>query len=302
MGTLFTLFAALMTDIFVAHTSIDVLTFNVYAKPDPTNIRYTNERMEQICEVLKSGPWDVVMLQEVWTSGNRKRFRNCGYAHVMDLNRTGENDTEGNLGSGLMILSRFPLQQSHRLILSRPSFNWASVTHGEILVGKSVYLTQAELPNGKNVWFANTHLVANYCKSVVYSDCDSYDVERLKQMTEAAQFVNSRTSGKSLVFAGDFNSGPHPFRNDSSWRNWEDLFPGLRQAPYDTANTCTSCGSNFFKATDSGKIDHIFASSDLIPSNGKVVLDSVFTSRDDGEKLNLSDHYAWETRIDFGSN
>ena len=283
-----------------AQSALNVLTFNVYAKPDPINSRYTNERMERICETFKRGNWDVVLLQEVWTKGYRQQFRQCGFPHVMDLNRTGELGAEGHLGSGLMILSKYPLSEQKRLILSKPSFNFTSVSHGESLVDKSVYLAQTVLPSGEKIWLANTHLTANYCSDSIFTDCDSYDLERYQQASEAARFVKSQVGENAIVFGGDFNSGPHPFRNDSLWKKWGELFPNLVQAQYDTQSICTSCGTNFFKSTESGKIDHLFASKNLFFESGKVVLGEKFKSPRSGLELNLSDHYGWESRVVLG--
>lgn len=284
-----------------AQVNLSVLTLNVYAKPDPIETRFTSERMERICETLRTGPWDIVMLQEVWTPGNRERFRSCGFPYVMDLQRTGAAAVEWHLGSGLMILSKFPLEKQERLVLSKPGLSWASLTHGETLVDKSVYLAQANLPRGEKVWLANTHLIANYCNAATLGDCDSYESLRFKQGSEAAAFVTARTGGRQVIFGGDFNSGPHPLRNDRMWKSWQLLFHGLRQASFDPKLVCTSCGSNFFKSADTGKIDHVFVSADLTPIEGRVVLDRPFRSRNGSASPHLSDHFGWETLVRLNS-
>lgn len=279
-----------------AATTLKVLTFNVYAKPDPFNSSYTRERMHTLCERLKTREWDVVMLQEVWTRGNRQRLASCGYPYVMDLRRTGSSKRERSLGSGLLILSKYPLAKKERLVLPRPWGRLADILHGEAIAWKSLYLAQAILPSGERVWLATTHLVANYCKSADFRGCDSYQVVRYNQLQRALDHLARRTGGARVIFGGDFNSGPHPARDDLSWKHLTSKFLGLRQAAYDPARTCTSCSTNSFKGRDSGKIDHIFVSGDLEPHSGRVLLNERFKSKKQ-RWINVSDHYAWETSV-----
>lgn len=280
-----------------AQSELKVLTYNVYAKPDPTNARYTEERMEQICDQLKRGSWDIVYLQEVWTTHYRRSFRKCGFDHIMDIDKTGDNSPEGSLGSGLMILSKHPLKNMKRLVLSRPTFNWRAVTHGEVLVWKSVYLAQVDIKNENSLWVSNTHLTANYCETSDYSDCDSYESVRATQLREAATFIKDHTGFQEVVFGGDLNSGPRPPRADLGWMTLPETLTGFHQANYNPLSTCTSCGSNYFKKKDGGKLDHLFVSSNLLAADGRVVLDQKFATKNESKLINFSDHYGWETTV-----
>lgn len=293
----FLLMTSLVASAANAVTTVRVLTYNVYAKPDFSEGRFTQERMDVLCDRLKAGPWDIVLLQELWTKNHRTRLSRCGYPYIMNLRATGSKDREGNLGSGLMILSKFPLENQQRKVLVRPSGLKAIFKHGEGLVRKSVYLAKARLPDGRGLWVANTHLVANYCSTSDFSDCASYQNVRLSQLKQASKFLLEKTKGEPLVFGGDFNFGPNPVSDDLSWREFATRFPDFKQAPFDPAVN-TSCASNTFKDHSNGKIDHIYVSKQLTARDGALTLHDTITTRG-GEQTHLSDHYGWETTIDF---
>lgn len=273
-----------------AVTTVRVLSYNVYAKPDFTESRFTQDRMDALCDRLRTGPWDVVMLQEVWTKNHRTRLSRCGYPYVM-------NAGEGNLGSGLLILSKFPLTNQRRKVLVRPSGLKAMFKHGEGLVRKSVYLAEARLPDDRRIWLATTHLVANYCDTSNFTTCSSYQNVRRSQLKQASEFLLKTTKGQPLIFGGDFNFGPNPVSNDYSWREFGTRFPKFKQAPFDPA-VSTSCSSNTFKDHNNGKIDHIYVSEHLTARDGALVFNDIVTTRQ-GHKTHLSDHYGWETTVDF---
>lgn len=293
----FLLMTSLLATAANAVTTVRVLTYNVYAKPDFSESRRTQERMDVLCDRLKSGTWDIVLLQEVWTKNHRARLSRCGYSYVMNLRSTGSTDREGNLGSGLLILSKFPLEKQQRKVLVRPSGFKAIFKHGEGIVRKSVYLARARLPDGRFLWVANTHFVANYCKTSKFDDCASYQNIRLSQLTQASKFLLEKTAGEPLVFGGDFNFGPHPVSDDKAWREFGTRFPNFTQAPFDPAVN-TSCASNTFKDHSNGKIDHLFVSKHLTPRDGALALNDIITTRH-GHRTHISDHYGWETTVDY---
>ena len=297
MRLLTVLFALLVGSQAWASETVKVLTYNVYAKPDLTNTRMTHERMELICQRLKEASWDIVLLQEVWTKGYRGQFKDCGYPHVMDLKKTGKTKREGHLGSGLMILSKFPLEEQQRKVLVRPTGFKAIFKHGEGIVWKSLYLARARLPSGRTLWVGATHLVANYCDTGDFAACSSYQDTRYKQLNQISEHIAKTTHGEPLVIGGDFNFGPHQVSNDRSWQEFASIFPGYTQAPY-TEEDCTSCSSNTFKDNDNGKIDHIYVSPGLKASAGARVFTETVTTKQ-GKITHLSDHYGWESLVEF---
>lgn len=292
------LLITLLSGSVMAQESLRVLTYNVYAKPDVFQKRKTVERMELVCERFKSGNWDVVFIQEAWTKKYRRMLSQCGFDYVMDLRKTGSDKTEKNLGSGLMILSKYPLADHQRFLLTRPAGIAARIFHGEGFVRKSVYLASLMLPSGKKIWLVNTHLIANYCTTADWSNCQSYQNVRATQLAEVSDVVLNETQNGSVIFGGDLNMGPLPASRDVAWTEFDMYFPGFVQAPYTDAD-CTSCSDNRFKDHDNGKIDHLFVSPDLRASAGAVVLKELTVSRADGREMNLSDHYGWETVVEI---
>lgn len=284
-----------ITSAAAAAQSFKVLTYNVYAKPDLTEARYTFERLKLICQQLKSGPWDVVLIQEAWTAKGRQALSRCGFPHVMDLSQTGSTDKEGHLGSGLLILSRWPLLQQKRHVLTRPSGFKAIFQHGEALVRKSVYLAQIQLPASKFVWIANTHFVANYCSRPSFKDCSSYQEIRAKQLEQMAHYIFSIVKNDPVILGGDFNMGEHPVSRDVGWQQFPLRFAGFQQASH-ASDVQTSSGSNTFKDNDNGKIDHIFASPELTITEGALAFETPMKLRD-GKLSHLSDHYGWQSTI-----
>ena len=278
-----------------AAVELRVLTYNVYAKPDLTETRHTFERLDLICDQLKAGSWDIVLLQEAWTKGGRQVLSNCGYPHVMDLSQTGSRDKEGHLGSGLLILSRWPLGQQKRFVLTRPVGFKATFKHGEALVRKSLYLAQVQLPEGKRVWVGNTHLVANYCSKADFSKCSSYQKTRARQLEQLAHKIFDTVKNDPVILGGDFNMGEHPVSRDIGWQQFPSRFVGFHQAPHG-AEVQTSCASNSFKDKDNGKIDHIFASSQLGIDHGALAFEQAVKLRHGGTS-HLSDHYGWQSTV-----
>ncbi len=288
----------LLSGSVMAQESLRVLTYNVYAKPDIFQVRKTTERMELVCERLKSGNWDVVFIQEVWTQKYRRMLSDCGFDYVMDLRKTGSTKKEKSLGSGLMILSKYPLEDQKRFLLTRPAGIAARIFHGEGFVRKSAYLANLVLPSGKKISLVNTHLVANYCTTGDWSNCQSYQNVRATQLAQVSDVVLNETQSGSVIFGGDLNMGPLPASRDVAWTEFDMYFPGYVQAPYTDAD-CTSCSDNRFKDHDNGKIDHLFVSPDLRATSGAVVLKELSVSRADGREMNLSDHYGWETVVEI---
>ena len=307
----------------VSASEFKVVTLNVYRKPEIGVDFYATERMNKICEVLKdkehphNADWDVVLIKEAWTVGSRKILKDCGYPHVLDIGsglwragwgvrhrrggirpRQGRHGRELNLESGLLILSRFPIKKSLRYEFKNEGRLFRVFSDGEKVAAKSVYLAQFELPEGKKIWIANTHLVANYCDNSEDTACESYEIVRTAQMREMRKVFYEWVGDDPLIFGGDLNAGEHPNAKDISWVTLPELFPGFEQAPHDELLVSTSSPTNFFKKghKEGGKLDHIFASPHFEISEGKLAFEQKFVSKE-GENLNYSDHYGWESTL-----
>jgi endonuclease/exonuclease/phosphatase family metal-dependent hydrolase len=300
-----------------------VVTFNVYRKPEIGNESFSTERMKEICHVLKNkshqhnNDWDVVLFQEVWTVGARKILKDCGYQYSVDIgeghwnvsekrkNRSGDykpmpgsHGQELNLGSGLLILSRFPILKALRYQFINGGRLTSVFKDGERLVKKSVYLAQLQLNNREKIWIANTHLIANYCDNAKGEECESYEDVRSKQLLEMKSVFDKFVGDAPLVFAGDLNTGEHPNAKERSWYVLHELFPDFSQAPHNELTVSTSSPTNFFKTghEERGKLDHIFASADFFIGQGSLAFEKKFKS-ENGMEINYSDHYGWQSTV-----
>ena len=156
------------------------------------------ERMERIGELLVEQRPDVVCLQEGFVRGDVARIAEAlegiGIAHVQDYPSMA-------VGSGLWILSRYPIREAwfHRFTRNG---HWWQVTQGDWWSGKGVALARLELPDGRVLDVYDTHFVASY-------GSDSHDEDRSAQAAETVDFVLGATPPTvPALLMGDFNDGP----------------------------------------------------------------------------------------------
>lgn len=112
----------------------------------------------------------------------------------------------GIMGSGLVTLSRWPIQQAFfkRFTLSGEPHR---ILHGEWFSGKGIGCCRIKLPNGRLLDFYNIHTHAEYD----WRD-DVYMSQRLSQLQEATSFVELSTRAEHVaVLAGDLNTVPGAF-------------------------------------------------------------------------------------------
>ncbi|MBC8188202.1 MAG: endonuclease/exonuclease/phosphatase family protein [Proteobacteria bacterium] len=148
---------------------------------------------------------DVVLIQEAWKDGARRRLladegviRN--FPHRVDA-------LEAPGGSGLVILSRFPIVRAefHRFRAQGRCFKF---WEGDCLSGKGVLAVQARI--GEDLyWIANTHLIACYPNDEASeTNCDQQDPNgdvRFSQVVETREFMEQLTGAEPALIGGDFN-------------------------------------------------------------------------------------------------
>lgn len=283
--------------------SLSVLTINAWALPgDVERFRgldtHRPERLKILCGELKKGPWLAVLVQEIWANEDQELLKNCGYSQVVDLDA-------GERQSGLMILSRLPVQKSERLIFNlesseKPYFAELGVKKGAIAAKLSI--------GKKSLWVVNTHFAANY-STVIDGEGKkgpTHEDLRRNQMRQLTDFVKKHTQDfkEPVIVGGDFNLGP-----SSGEKLWEEMtgenyLTGFKTAPgVDGLATYETGNSN--AKTNEGKIDHIFSSPGFKPSSGKLVFRDPVRICEPGEaacgdraeplEMHLSDHFGFET-------
>lgn len=182
-----------------------VLTFNAWGVPVVTPARA--ERVAAMGAAIAELAPDVVAFQEVWLEEDAERLmaelaaRGLPHGQRFDRGRLG--------GSGLVVVSRFPLEDATFAAYSqggRPKTPW----HLDWAAAKGIGKVRIHTPAGP-VELADTHLQAGYGTA-------DYQFVQIAQVLEAARALEQRQSGGDevppLIVAGDLNAPAHalPFR------------------------------------------------------------------------------------------
>ncbi len=179
--------------------NLRVLTFNAWGVPLFATDR--TARFEAIGRAIKDLEPDLVGLQEAWTAADRATL-------LQNLAGSGLNYRHyfrsGVQGSGLLVLSRYPLAEvdfRRFRLTSRPQ---NLLTQPELLGGKGIALARLETPLGFLDLY-NLHTIAQYRPD----ERDIYRVHRAASVYECARFVAGHSGGqRPAIVLGDFNMRP----------------------------------------------------------------------------------------------
>jgi endonuclease/exonuclease/phosphatase family metal-dependent hydrolase len=188
-----------------------VVSYNVWGLP----FGLADDRDERIAAIgpalAKLKP-DLVALQEVWVPENgatlKTALADAGLKHTVF-------ESEGFIGSGLLIASRYPIEvetfQRYRHA-GKPHKLW----HGDWFARKGVLIVRVSTPKGM-LRVANTHLHASY-------GSEEYRPVQISQALQAADLLGTHgedppphaadPARPPLILCGDLNSTPEdlPFR------------------------------------------------------------------------------------------
>ncbi len=173
---------------------LNVMTYNIAdAHGFTTNQR---ERVSAIADLLVALNVDIVGLQEVFIEKDRQflieKLSNTELKYASEY-------PAGFLGNGLVILSKYPIEESyfHRFKANNP---WWKVWEGDWWAGKGIGHARVALPNGTYLDFYDVHAQA-------YRGNQESDDVRLEQFKEASNFLNqSSLQNSPVLFVGDFNT------------------------------------------------------------------------------------------------
>lgn len=268
---------------------LTIVTLNLWGLPDlgfRVLAPLREERVAKVCEILrtqydKSDGWDVVLLQEVWVLEDRDKLAKCGFPHVVDM-----ENRRVPLDSGLLVLSRFPVQDKRRLTYPAPG-GIPTSSDGEDIANKSAIAARLSHPSGRFFWIANTHLI-----SVYDYEKDVYAERRRQQLRAFARWAIRLADKEPLIVGGDLNIRPQ----DMLWKDVTDAFKGFVEAP-EAVKACTICPPNTNHRVNEGKVDHLLASAPATARDGKVAFDELLEVED--VKVSLSDHFGWATWFEW---
>ncbi|KAI7855527.1 Endonuclease/exonuclease/phosphatase [Circinella umbellata] len=193
-------------------------------------------RLKAIADAISHADHDIVTLQEIWMWEDfdylkqqtqfTLPYAKCFYS--------------GALGSGLAILSKYPIVSTSYFrysLAGRP----LKVFHGDFYVGKGCGSVCIEHPDIGVLEVFTTHLHAGYGKS------DEYEGHRVSESWELANLLRSSAAqGRHVIATGDFNSIPtshnyqllkaHAFMSDS----WLEIHQEELSHDSNTNNTNTN--------------------------------------------------------------
>jgi endonuclease/exonuclease/phosphatase family metal-dependent hydrolase len=171
---------------------LKLLTLNVWGLPGPLLVHPA--RMDHLARRINALDAHVVALQEVFSE---KAVQALGGLSAFPYRAWGERPDGAGLGlvqgSGLLILSKFPILESATKRFTR-------ATGTDRFARKGVLHARVELPGGQEVDLFNTHLNAGGAE---------VDPIRAHQAGEMADFITRRRgAGRPVVALGDFNFTP----------------------------------------------------------------------------------------------
>jgi endonuclease/exonuclease/phosphatase family metal-dependent hydrolase len=113
-------------------------------------------------------------------------------------------------GGGLMIISKFPIEQSKEIIFDRG-------THSDMFASKGALYAKINIGSAHHdlkVHVFNTHLQASYGHE--FNVNNPYADIRKKQLEQLAEFINQMTFRDKypIILMGDFNVNAHRARGD----------------------------------------------------------------------------------------
>jgi sphingomyelin phosphodiesterase 2 len=135
-------------------STFKVLTLNVWGLAYISKARQF--RIRYIAERLAEGDWDIVALQEIWVESDDWRFVRSRCAERLPYTKFFYS---GAFGSGLAILSRFPIFATHTQPYTLNGLP-LNVGQGDWFVGKAAGSISIDLGDGLLVDVFNTHTVA----------------------------------------------------------------------------------------------------------------------------------------------
>ena len=252
-------------------TLVHVMTLSIWSLPEQgfrIQSPFRTERVSAICEELRGAAtstdgWDIVLIQDAQVSEDRETLKSCGYAHSAI--------PEADANSGLLILSRYPLEKVS---------TWSSpgTSGGPVATGMIAKANLGRSASGFT-WVANAQFntrVAEDIRSLSFSNFIKWA---------------SQTSGKDPLILG----GSLGFTQESAtFKALPQLLPAFTQAKI-LPDACTVCPPNIMHSKNEGKPDHLFASPHFSAQTGAVVMRKALRLTQDPLEVHLSDHFGWET-------
>eukprot|EP00475_Leptophrys_vorax_P021673 TRINITY_DN29453_c0_g1_i1.p1 TRINITY_DN29453_c0_g1~~TRINITY_DN29453_c0_g1_i1.p1 ORF type:complete len:490 (+),score=119.16 TRINITY_DN29453_c0_g1_i1:436-1905(+) len=261
-----------------------VLTLNCWGVPISS---YREPRMAMIGRRLAESNYDIVCLQEVWFDRDWQIIRTALRDNAHTQLRHAHRFRSGAIGSGIVILSRFPIiEASFQCFNSSGKFY--KFWHGDAYAGKGIAHAVLQSPVG-NIDVYSTHTHASYDETRIIHE--EYHGVRLAQLLQLAKYVKNTARHTLSMVMGDFNATPDSpemkiFEEISGYADTYNSYQSSKAAgERDAGYTCTL--DNVFN-TSGCFISMIFPSPDTIFPTRLDYIFHRFTASDRYKRLRVS--------------
>eukprot|EP00752_Nemacystus_decipiens_P003943 g3611.t1 len=236
-----------------------VLTQNLWGLPVVS--RCLEARVHAFANTLGGG-WDVVALQEVWHARERDALRSAALAAGLRYSRHFEHGCgapvlgPGMGGTGLLVLSRFPIAES---FFRRFSANGQpyQLQHADYLGGKGVGLVRLHTPAGAVDLYVS-HLHGDYSRARGSGTPDRYKAHRVAQAFEVAHIIRLTSRSPLVLLLSDLNAGPGSmaYGLQRSVAGLHDAFAEAK--PAEAGHTCEANDNVFSNGRDPpARLDYV---------------------------------------------
>lgn len=195
------------SELSIDSCELKILIQNMWCIPVLTpNIQ---SRISGICNIIKTGEFDIIAFTEVWSLMEREQIISIAndnsyiYFHYFQVGM-GLPFWPNITGTGLLVLSKYPIIET---IYKRFSLNGDPLMlhHSDYYGAKGIGLVSVWTKGGPiNVYIS--HPQASY-----RADRTDYYETRVTQIFEIAQFIRMTAKHSLIVLAGDLNATPEEF-------------------------------------------------------------------------------------------
>jgi endonuclease/exonuclease/phosphatase family metal-dependent hydrolase len=246
---------------------------------------HTEERLKHVAKALAELDADIILLQEVYRKDHCERIiRELGYPYAI------QSRDRFLLRSGLMVLSKYPLQGnyipfSERLIEDR-------------IADKGMIAARALTPEG-SVAIVNVHPTAG---GRLHPEHPQVEHVRSAQLTQAMEELTRLGDiANVLILAGDFNTGPEASPGNFQEmldQGYRDTFRanGAYRFTWDPNNPLNAQGPHAHCPPQ--RCDHVLIKGEVAEAKTDIVLTDPVVNVPNGT-CTVSDHYGLLSTITF---